>query len=311
MATSRRHAFTVKSAAFTLVELLVVIGIIALLISILLPALGRAREQANTVKCANNMRQIGLAMRMYSNDNGGIVPPGNDFAAPTEYESGVGGSSFAPHVNWNCFDLLYVGKYVTQQPREYSILGPAGSNLRPGTYGVYCPSQGAGIFQCPSENRIYPGGFPWNFQYHYGMNCEAAPTVDASGNEATGRGAAGVPYYGYFRIPRPNVKWTYLKASKILLAEVYQQEGTIFKAAGTDGLSPKAQPAQGGVGVTLRHGSTSALDINGKNGANYLFADGHVEYSLEYHRARNSGGTAACNDNWKKWWDHGRLLSNF
>ncbi len=137
-------------AAFTLVELLVVIGIIAVLIGILLPTLGRAKQGANSIKCMANLRTIGTAIQLYAGQNKGMLPFGY-------YETNQpidGNPTYkAPGSDWTLLLLSVLNKKGGNElEQDKTGIGDAGLRA---------------IFLCPESYRPASGpAFITNYSAH-------------------------------------------------------------------------------------------------------------------------------------------------
>jgi prepilin-type processing-associated H-X9-DG protein len=243
------------------VELLVVIGVIALLLGILLPSLNRARESARQTKCLSNLRQLGFANQAYVNEYNGWCIPGHwGWSPPTPPWTGGTPPAIPATDTWHGWANVY------------DVQKAMGSAL----LNTYFP---AGII-CPDATVVWTLGQSYGYPiaYSYGMNTSNMP----------GYTAANAPVYWNAwklnRVPAPAEKIQFIDA----LGDV--------SYGGTPSCTMRYLPTDAGWGeVHQPPNQSNIVCYRHSRGANVIYYDAHAEWvsadSLRYDTANPNGPT--------------------
>jgi prepilin-type N-terminal cleavage/methylation domain-containing protein/prepilin-type processing-associated H-X9-DG protein len=248
-----------RVTGFTLVELLVVIGIIAVLVAVLLPALNRSREMARRLACSSNVRQLCQAMIMYAAENKGVLP-----------DTGNGDGSFSGYatpVNTTMrFDLYY---------------------MHPGAREMYSRKfkMGRNVFYCPSnpdrnEDQLWDGSsFNGYSIIGYLMIGGRYPLYQTPAKVAA-TSAGGNTMKGYEEVPAGSLVVAHRVTDKpfyrVLVADSTRSYQNLVGSIGGGTVLGSVQSNH----VTNASDPTGYLP-RGKGGSNAGYLDGHVEWHAQ------------------------------
>lgn len=254
-----RRAARLGRGGFTLVELLVVIGIIGLLISILLPALQKVREQAMQVKCASNMKMVLTGWEMYISENKQETP----IFPPVGYYYTTGTSNFGKSLGYYMQPVANGQGVIDYQHGTFWRYLRSGLRVNPTAQASDTPDPALyGVMNCPRDvdfRYVEYGGqlqqgasLERNFTYSWNVSFWCAPP-----NEPV---SGGPQLYGSDRKPVTRVNQIVHPADKIILEEeMHPNDGWSY------------------VGWPNNDNDDTPAFRHSKRYGNWGFADGHVE----------------------------------